>query len=81
MARRDIIVIGASGGGIETLKDIIPDLPADIPAAVFVVVHVSPKSEGVFAKILNRVGKLRAVMPQDGERIKRGRIYVVPPDF
>ena len=81
MARQDIIVIGGSVGGIEASKDIIRDLPADLPAAVFVVIHVSPKSEGVLARILGRAGKLAAATAQNGERIRSGRIYVAPPDY
>jgi len=44
MIRRDIIVIGGSAGGVEALMHICAGLPADLPAAVFVVEHISPRS-------------------------------------
>src|SRR5262245_60313173 len=39
---RDIVVVGASAGGIDALSTIVEDLPADLPAAIFVVVHMAP---------------------------------------
>jgi two-component system chemotaxis response regulator CheB len=79
--RRDIIVIGASAGGVEALRALVPGLPADLPAAVFVAVHVSATAPGVLAKILSRAGRLPAVMARDGEPVTPGRIYVARPDF
>jgi two-component system chemotaxis response regulator CheB len=77
----DIIVLGASTGGVEALMAIARDLPADLSAAVFVVLHLSPQSPSHLPEILNRHGRLLALHPQDGEPIHRGRIYVAPPDF
>ena len=51
---RDIIVIGASAGGVQALLELVRGLPADMPAAVFVVVHTSPASPGVLPQILQR---------------------------
>jgi two-component system chemotaxis response regulator CheB len=80
MPARDIIVIGASVGGIEALRAITGGLPKDLPAAVFVVLHTSPEAPGVLADILDRAGALPASFAVDGERILPGRIYVAPPD-
>lgn len=55
-------------------------MPADLPAAVFVVLHVSPYANSVLPNILNRAGALKAFHPEDGETIRMGRIYVAPPD-
>jgi two-component system chemotaxis response regulator CheB len=77
---RDIVVIGASVGGIEALRTIVGGLPADFPASVFVVMHVSPQSPSILADILDRAGALPAANAADGERIQPGRIYVAPPD-
>jgi len=81
MPTHDIIVIGASSGGIEALTEVVARLPEDLPAAVFVVVHVAPRSVSVLPDILNRAGPLTAVHAKDNEKIKSGRIYVAPPDF
>ena len=79
--RRDIIVVGASAGGVEALSRLLGDLPRSIPASFFVVLHVSPFSESFLPKILERAGNLRAKHPEDGEQIKKHTIYVAPPDF
>src|SRR5205085_371741 len=57
------------------------NLPPDLPAAVFVVLHVPAESTSVLPNILNRARTLPAVHPHDGQAIQPGRIYVAPPDF
>lgn len=76
----DIVVIGASAGGIEAVKEITSHLAPDLDAAVFVVVHVSPDSSGLLPNILNRRSKIPAHQAEDGEVIRPGRIYVAAPD-
>src|SRR6478735_7471049 len=80
MASHDIVVIGGSAGGIEALKRICEGLPSDFPAAVFVVVHISPSSRSIMPDLLSRAGKLPARHPRNDEPINRGVIYVAPPD-
>jgi two-component system chemotaxis response regulator CheB len=77
---RDIIVIGASAGGVGALCELVQSLPADIPAAVFVVLHLAPHSRSALPSILGRSGCLPASHPGDGEAIEVGRVYVAPPD-
>lgn len=77
---RDIIVIGASAGGIEALSEIVKDLPTELPAAVFVAVHIPAHTKSSLPQILSRRGTLRSLQPEDGEQIRHGRIYVAPPD-
>lgn len=79
MARR-CIVIGASAGGLEVLKDIVYRLPADLPVPVFVVLHIAASMPSMLPEILSHSGPLPAVHPQDGEAVKPGMIYVAPPD-
>lgn len=80
MPTHDIIVIGASAGGVEALKEITQQLDEDIAAAIFVVVHVSPNSTGLLPTILNRHSKVPALLARNGDTIEPGRIYVAPPD-
>jgi len=79
-SHRDIIMIGGSWGSLAPLKSIVRELPAGLPAAVFVVTHISPDYEGQLPKILQQQGHLPAAMAANGEVIRRGRIYVAPPD-
>ena len=76
----DIIVIGASAGGVELLLDLVPELPPGLPASLFVVVHTPPGQESGLAELLARRGRLPAVHPLHGDRIVPGRIYVAPAD-
>jgi two-component system chemotaxis response regulator CheB len=80
MAGRDIVVIGASAGGVEALSALVGDLPAELPAAVLVVLHVAPHGTSGLPRILSRCGRLPARHPDDGEVLVPGRIYVAPPD-
>lgn len=79
VSKRDVIVIGASAGGVEAISRIVADLPGDLRASILVVLHVSPK-RSLFPDILTRAGSLPATHPTDGEPLEYGRIYVAPPD-
>ena len=74
-----VIVVGASAGGVESLSRLVARLPADLPAAVFVVLHISASGPSVLPEILTRAGRLPAAHARDGEAIEPGRIYVAPP--
>lgn len=80
MQRKDIIVIGTSSGGIEALKELVAQLPADLRASVFIVLHVAPYSLGILPEILERAGRLPASNARDWETIREGHIYIAPPD-
>ncbi len=79
MPGHDIIVIGASSGGVEVLTSLVSRLPETLPAAIFIVLHVRPDVPSLLPAILNRVGALPAAHAVDGEPIRTGRIYVAPP--
>lgn len=80
MTTRDIIVIGASAGGVEALMTLVRGLPSDFPAALFVVLHVPATSESKLPHILMHAGCLPAVHGTDGSPIRSGTITVAPPD-
>jgi len=83
MARigRDIIVIGTSAGGLEALDALVGQLPADIPAAIFIVQHLAPELSGT--ALVGRLAKyktFKSKLATHGESFARGRIYIAPPD-
>ncbi|HEY0543911.1 MAG TPA: chemotaxis protein CheB [Pyrinomonadaceae bacterium] len=80
MPGHDIIVVGASAGGVEALSRLARGLPHNLPASLFVVLHISAQMPSILPQILTRAGSLPAAHAVDGERIERGRIYVAPPD-
>ena len=79
-APRDIIVIGASAGGIPPLLTVVEQLPADLPAAVLIVVHMPALSKSRLPQLLQRVTALPVAMAEHEQPLEPGRIYVAPPD-
>jgi two-component system, chemotaxis family, protein-glutamate methylesterase/glutaminase len=72
-----IVVIGASAGGLEALRQLTGSLPDDFPAAVAIVLHVGEDS--YLPEILGRSARLPVAAPRSGEPIQPGTIYVAPP--
>ncbi len=81
MSGHDIIVVGASAGGVETLVQLVKLLPSNSPAAIFVVLHIPAHATSFLPTILSRSGLLRATHPENGAAIEPGQIYVAPPDY
>lgn len=79
MSTHDIVVIGASSGGVEALKSLVRGLSSDLPAAVFVVLHIGPHPS-LLPGILRQVSALPVDHGIDNARILNGHIYVAPPD-
>lgn len=80
MAGRDLIVIGASTGGVEALSAIVRSFPSAFPASIFIVCHIPPTVRSRLPEILSRVGPLLATHPADGDPFYPGHIYIAPPD-
>src|SRR5262245_29015187 len=80
MARRDLIVIGTSAGGVEALAEIVRGLPTGFPASLFIVCHIPAGARSLLPEILSRSGPLLAIQPADGEPFYPGHVYVAPPD-
>lgn len=75
-----VVVVGASAGGLEPLLLLARGLRADLPAAVFVVLHLSPSYRSYLAEIMERASTLPVRQAVDGEEYREGHIYVAPPD-
>ena len=76
----DIIVIGASAGGVAACKQLVRGLPPELAAAVFLVHHIPSSAPSHLPEILAYAGTLPVQHGVDGEPIRRGRISVAPPD-
>lgn len=79
-AAEGVVAVGASAGGIEALTELAAGMPADLPFAVMVVVHMGRRTPSVLASIVDRSGPLTAVAAVDGDVLEAGRIYVAVPD-
>ncbi len=80
MFGHDIIVVGASAGGVDALPKLIGCLPHDLPAAVFIVLHIAAQGPDLLPEIIQRAASLSVAHGRDGEKIRPGHVYVAPPD-
>jgi len=81
MVVHDIIAVGASSGGVVALRQVVRHFPRDLPASVFVVLHVSPEGRSLLPEILAKAGSLPASHPGNGSPVERRCIYVAPPGY
>lgn len=81
MAGHDLIVVGASAGGVEALSALVTGLPADLSAAVCVVVHLRPDLHSHLSEVLARSTSLPVVPARHDAVLHPGTIYVAVPDL
>ncbi|EDT08201.1 CheB methylesterase [Paraburkholderia graminis C4D1M] len=76
---RDIVVVAASLGGLQGLRRILSSLPGDLPASVFVVMHI-----GAWPSLLPQILQTDCPLPvlhaEDSQLIAKSTVYVAPPD-
>src|SRR5688500_17631308 len=80
MVTRDIIVVGASAGGVDALKRLVKGFPADFRGTVLIVLHIPAYTESHLPRILSNAVRLPAVHPKDGDEMEAGKIYVASSD-
>ena len=78
MPNRDVIVIGASAGGVGSLQKVVARLPRELQASVFVTLHLPDGVRSMLPEILSRAGSMPALHAEAGLPIDKGRIYVAP---
>ncbi len=81
MPGHDIVVIGASAGGVHALAEVIAGLPPGLPASVFAVLHMSDRRVSALPAILGRAGRLPVKQPERHEPIRRSWVYTASPDL
>jgi two-component system, chemotaxis family, protein-glutamate methylesterase/glutaminase len=75
-----VIGIGASAGGVEALSAFFRALPQHVEAAFMVVLHVPAHSPSQLDKILGKISPLAVATARDGEKLRKGRVYIAAPD-
>ena len=80
-SRVDAVVIGASAGGVEALTVLLPALPADSKAAVFIVLHLPRDKPSLLSAIFARKCPLPVREAQDKESVVSGTVYFAPTDY
>jgi two-component system, chemotaxis family, protein-glutamate methylesterase/glutaminase len=78
---RDIVVVGASAGGIQALKRLAAGLPEDFPASMFIVLHMASDRTSILPQILSKETKLPVTFAQEKEPIRAGHIFIAPPNY
>ena len=78
MAKHDIVVIGASAGGVESLQKLLRGLPKNFSASIFIVQHLLPHKQSHLPQILQRESKLPVSSPESEEKVEKSHIYVAP---
>jgi len=74
-----IVVVGASAGGVDSLRRFVAHLPSDLAAAVAVVLHITPNARSLLPQILGRACDLPVAHAIDGMAIEAGTVTVGPP--
>jgi two-component system chemotaxis response regulator CheB len=77
---RDLVTIAASAGGVTALQRLFATLPADLPAALLVVMHLPASGGSSLARVLGRSSRLPVDFATDGQRPEPGRVLVAPPN-
>jgi two-component system, chemotaxis family, protein-glutamate methylesterase/glutaminase len=79
-ARIDVVAIGTSTGGPNALTSLIPQLPADFPVPIVIVQHMPPLFTHLLAERLNTLARLDVHEGKEGERLRRGQVWIAPGD-
>lgn len=77
---KQLILLGASTGGTEALREVFSQLPGDLPG-ICIVQHIPGSFSGAFAERLNSVSAVEVREARDGDVLKRGLALVAPGDF
>jgi two-component system chemotaxis response regulator CheB len=80
MNRRDIIAIGGSLGAVDAVAQLCRDLPSDLAATVFIVIHVGAQGNNLLAGIFDAQSAISISTAVDGEVLRPGHAYVAPAD-
>jgi two-component system, chemotaxis family, protein-glutamate methylesterase/glutaminase len=78
---RDVIVIGASAGGIQAVSRLLQLLPHDLSAIIAVTQHRSPFGQGQLARVLERSSGRAIIEPSSGDALVPDRVYLAPRDM
>lgn len=81
MAKFRAVVIGVSSGGVQALKLLLGELPADFPLPVLIVQHISPDAGNGMARLLNDLCAIRIKEADEQEPVVPATVYLAPPNY
>lgn len=77
----DLVVAGASWGGLDALRWLLGGLPDDFPAPIVIVQHRATDSSEVMLRMLQSRSSLAISEASDKDVIEPGHVYIAPPDY
>jgi two-component system chemotaxis response regulator CheB len=77
----EIIVIGASYGGLSALQALLPELAPEFPLPVVIAQHRKKDGDDGLCEFLRRRSRLPLAEPNDKEKVEPGRVYLAPRDY
>ena len=80
-AHEQAVVVGASAGALEVLSDILPELPADYPLPVIVVVHIPADKESMMVPLLQEKSDIKIEEAVDKVPLAPGKVIFAPPNY
>ncbi|QEN04929.1 chemotaxis protein CheB [Thiospirochaeta perfilievii] len=81
MAKYDVIVVGASAGGLSALEKILSGLEKDFSIPIIIVQHLSPDSGDSILSLLKKYSVIELSEPCDKEVILNNHVYLAPADY
>lgn len=79
--RPELIVIGASAGGLNALRIVLGEIPKNFPVPIIVVLHISPQADDFWIQNMNKKCQLNVKEAEDKEQIQSGTIYFAPANY
>lgn len=77
----DMVVVGASLGGLDAVRLLLRSLPAEFSPPIVLVQHRMSESDGLLVDLLAEQSLLPVSEPEDKDPIERGHFYVAPSDY
>ena len=74
-----VVGIGGSAGGLEAFSELLRHLPKNTGMAFVFITHLEPKQTSQLTEILSRITEMPVEVATDGLRMRRDRVYVMPP--
>jgi two-component system chemotaxis response regulator CheB len=81
MARAELVVMGASWGGLKAFGVVLGALPPDLDATIVIAQHRAPSSTGGLSQVLQHNSALPLCDVEDKEEMHPGTVYLAPPDY
>lgn len=77
----DLMVVGASAGGVAAVRTLVEALPASFPAAVIIVLHLPRDRPSQAADLFSQYCALPVAEAEDKAPLKPGTVWIAPPDY